>query len=113
MIFGWILPNTRISADNFAAKRKLSSHAARPADGNVFPQDLTTSIKALDATGPFAWVTKHITFVIIQPFFYERQHYQLVRPRIANFFSDYNLRIPNSRRRSRYCWGGQWNVEPA
>jgi dienelactone hydrolase len=114
-IFGWTLPNTRILADNFAAKGDFLVMLPDFMDGNVFPQDLIISIKALDATGAFAWVTKAYHFLKLVwrgwPFL-KNDKAHLVRPRVVNFFRGVRSSHPGLPvAAAGYCWGGQWVVE--
>ncbi|KAI4845886.1 hypothetical protein E4T44_05371 [Aureobasidium sp. EXF-8845] len=114
-IFGWTLPNTRILADNFAAKGDFLVMLPDFMDGNVFPQDLIISIKALDATGAFAWVTKAYHFLKLVwrgwPFL-RNDKAHLVRPRVVKFFQSLQSSHPELPvAAAGYCWGGQWVVE--
>ncbi|CAD0088925.1 unnamed protein product [Aureobasidium vineae] len=114
-IFGWTLPNTRILADSFAAKGDFLVMLPDFMDGNVFPQDLIISIKALDATGLFACVTKAYHFLKLVwrgwPFL-KNDKARLVRPRVRKFFRKLQFSHPGLFvAAAGYCWGGQWAVE--
>lgn len=84
-------------------------------DGNVFPHDLIISIKALEATGPFAWVTKAYHFLRLVWYgwpFLKKDKAHLVRPRVLNFFRKLQHSHPQLPvGAAGYCWGGQWVVE--
>jgi len=114
-IFGWTLPNTRILADNFAAKGDFLVMLPDFMDGNVFPQHLIFSIKALDATGPFALVKKAYHFLRLVWYglpFLKNDKAHLVRPRVVNFFRGLQASHPELPvAAAGYCWGGQWVVE--
>ncbi|KAI5256715.1 hypothetical protein E4T42_01383 [Aureobasidium subglaciale] len=114
-IFGWTLPNTRILADSFAANGDFLVMLPDFMDGNVFPHDLIISIKALDATGPFAWITKGYHFMKLLwrgwPFL-KNDKARLVRPRVYKFFRGLQSSHPDLPvAAAGYCWGGQWVVE--
>ncbi|KAI5210306.1 hypothetical protein AUEXF2481DRAFT_24985 [Aureobasidium subglaciale EXF-2481] len=114
-IFGWTLPNTRILADSFAANGDFLVMLPDFMDGNVFPHDLIISIKALDATGPFAWITKGYHFIKLLwrgwPFL-KNDKARLVRPRVYKFFRGLQSSHPDLPvAAAGYCWGGQWVVE--
>lgn len=114
-IFGWTLPNTRILADSFAAKGDFLVMLPDLMNGNVFPQDLIISIKALDATGPFAWLIKGYHFLKLVwrgwPFL-KNDKAHLVRPRVISFFRGLASSHPGLPvATAGYCWGGQWVVE--
>ena len=114
-IFGWTLPNTRNLADNFARKGDFLVMLPDFMDGNVFPQDLIISIKALDATGPFAWATKayHLLKLVWYGWpFLKNDKAHLVRPRVIKFFRSLQSSHPELPvAAAGYCWGGQWVVE--
>jgi dienelactone hydrolase len=114
-IFGWTLPNTRILADNFAAKGDFLVMLPDFMDGNVFPQDLIIDIKALETTGAFAWVTKayHLLKLVWRGWpFLKNDKAHLVRPRVVKFFRGLQSSHPElSVAAAGYCWGGQWVVE--
>ena len=114
-IFGWTLPNTRILADNFAAKGDFLVMLPDFMDGNVFPQHLIISIRALDATGTFAWAKKayHLLRLVWYGFpFLRNDKAHLVRPRVINFFRGLQSSHPELPvAAAGYCWGGQWVVE--
>lgn len=114
-IFGWTLPNTRILADNFAAKGDFLVMLPDFMDGNVFPHHLILSIKALDATGPFAFVKKAYHFLRLVWYgwpFLKNDKAHLVRPRVINFFRGLQSSHPELPvAAAGYCWGGQWVAE--
>jgi dienelactone hydrolase len=114
-IFGWTLPNTRILADNFAAKGDFLVILPDFMDGNVFPQRLIISIKALDATGTFAWAKKAYHFLRLVWYgwpFLKNDKAHLVRPRVIKFFHGLQSSHPELPvAAAGYCWGGQWVVE--
>jgi dienelactone hydrolase len=114
-IFGWTLPNTRILADNFAAKGDFLIMLPDFMNGNVFPQHLIISIKALDATGTFAWAKKAYHFLRLVWYgwpFLKNDKAHLVRPRVVNFFRGLQASHPELPvAAAGYCWGGQWVVE--
>ncbi|KAH0370660.1 dienelactone hydrolase family protein, partial [Aureobasidium melanogenum] len=114
-IFGWTLPNTRILADNFAAKGNFLVMLPDFMDGNEFPKDLIISLDALDATGLFAWVTKayHLVQIIWRGWpFFKNDKAHLVRPRVRKFFRALQHSHPELPvAAAGYCWGGQWVVE--
>lgn len=114
-IFGWTLPNTRILVDNFAAKGNFLVMLPDFMDGNVFPHDLIISIKALDSTGPFAWVTKAYHFIKLVWYgwpFLKKDKAHLVRPRVLKFFRALQHSHPELPvGAAGYCWGGQWVVD--
>jgi len=114
--FGWMLPNNRILADQYA--KRTGAHVFLPdfMNGYVMPADLMDSFKALGKTGLWNQLAKvgHILYMIRH--FVPFQWYcspSTASPRISEFFKSVRANeaadLPIGT--AGFCWGAKYVTE--
>ncbi|KAI7153914.1 dienelactone hydrolase family protein [Hortaea werneckii] len=114
--FGWMLPNNRILADQYA--KRTGAHVFLPdfMNGYVMPADMMDSFKALGKTGLWNQLAKvgHILYMIRH--FIPFQWYcspSTASPRISDFFKSVRANVASDLPigTAGFCWGAKFVTE--